>query len=225
MPTSTLLRAAGLLAAATAAVATTACTASSGGAVTTSTVVRTSTAPPSTVVPVRPDPFALALTEATPQPPGTPFPDGVSQGSCPYIKAGLNVEPPGANETNFADLEGSRVQRVAVLSTLQPVGCRFYWFNDYHPTGDILPKTYGSPTEAYNAMVVTAESGTEAAGAPAFVPGVDGVSFRTNFNPADNGQDWAFAFAKGPVLVVIRTDQTKSSENARLIAAALVDKF
>ena len=94
-----------------------------------------------------------------PRPPGQPLPRGEVDGSCPYIKAGLNIEDdPSGND--FADLEGNRVQRVTRLTTLKPVGCRFYFQNDYHPTGDILPMTYPSAVEAYNAMVTTAEAGT-----------------------------------------------------------------
>lgn len=176
------------------------------------------------MAPVAPDPFGLALTDTPAQPPGEPLPTGEAEASCPYIKAGLNIEPTAASEPNFADIEGSRVQRVTVLSTLKPIGCRFF-FRDYHPTGDILPSTYSSPTEAHNAMVVTAEAGAAAIGVPSFVPRVDGISFRTRLNASDAGQDWAFVFAKGNVMVVVRTDQTDTSANAKLIAEAIVEEF
>lgn len=208
-----------------AAVVLTGCTAASPGPVdTTVTSTRTVTRPPTTITPDVPAPFGAAALDVPAQPPGSPLPAGQVEQTCPYIKAGKNIEPETTGK-NFADIEGSRVQRVTVLTELKPVGCRFYWFSDFHPTGDIMPSTYASPTEAHNAMVVTAEAGTGALGVPAFVPGVDGISFRTRMNAADDGQDWAFAFAKGKVMVVIRTDQTDVSVNARLIAEAVVDRF
>ena len=88
-----------------------------------------------------------------------------------------------------------------------------------------MPSTYSSPDAAYNAMVLTARAGTSERGAPSFVPGVDGISFRTKMYAPDAGQDWAFAFAKGDVMVVVRTDQTDVALNAELIARAIVDKF
>ena len=170
-------------------------------------------------------PFHVAAVDVPPRPPGQPLPSGEVDGSCPYIKAGLNVEPDSTGD-NFADLEGNRVQRVTLLRTLKPVGCRFYFQNDYHPVGDILPMTYPSAVEAYNAIVVTADEGTSVQGVPAFAPGVDGISFRTHFNTIDRGNDWAFVFAKGDILVVVRTDQNSNlPANAEFIAKAIVDEF
>jgi hypothetical protein len=167
----------------------------------------------------------LALQDVPPWPPTESAPPGEKEASCPYIKAGLNIEPdPSGND--FADLEGNRVQRVAVLTTLKPVGCRFYFQVDYHPVGDILPSTYPSPVDAHNAMAATAEAGTDATSVPSFVPGVDGISFRTRLSAPDNGQDWAFAFAKGDHMVVIRTDQNKATPtNAVYIAQAIAQAF
>lgn len=199
-----------------------------GPAETTVTSTQTLTRPPATPSsspPVRPAPFQAALVDVPPRPPGQPLPQGEVDGSCPYLKAGLNIEPESTGN-NFADLEGNRVQRVTRLTTLKPVGCRFYFEDDYHPTGDILPKTYPTADQAYNAMVVTAEKGTSVQGIPSFMPGVDGISFRTKLNGPDAGQDWAFAFAKGKVLVVIRTDQNSNlPANAENIAKAIVDRF
>jgi hypothetical protein len=197
-----------------------------GGTTVTSTQTLTRPAPSTSAAsPVVPKPFALAAVVVPARPPGQPLPKGEVDGSCPYIKAGLNIEPePTGN--NFADLEGNRVQRVTRLTTLKPMGCRFYFEDDYHPTGDILPMTYSSATEAYNAMVTTAKAGSSVQGVPSFVPGVDGISFQTRFNAPDAGQDWAFVFAKGKVLVVIRTDQNKNlPADAENIAKAIVDRF
>lgn len=193
----------------------------------TSTQTLTRPASPSTPQssPTLPKPFALAAINVPARPPGQPLPRGEVDGSCPYIKAGLNIEPESTG-INFADLEGNRVQRVTRLTTLTPIGCRFYFQGDYHPTGDILPVTYSSAVEAHNAMVVTAEAGSSAQGVPSFVPGVDGISFQTKLNAPDGGQDWAFAFAKGNILVVIRTDQNKNlPADAEFIAKAIVNRF
>jgi len=169
-------------------------------------------------------PFAGAAIEAPPLPPGQPLPDGEVEGSCPYIKAGLNIEP-DPDGISFADFEGNRVQRVTQLTTLQPIGCRFYFQSDYHATGDILPSTYSSPVAAYNAMVLTAQAGTSIQARLAFDGTNDGASFRTTFSSPDDGQDWAFAFAKGSVMVVVRTDRTDGSEYAVSVARAIIDKF
>jgi hypothetical protein len=192
---------------------------------TTATSTQTLTLPPRTLPPrTLPPPVAEAGLEVPPRPPDQPLPKGEVDGSCPYIKAGLNIEPEPTGE-NFADLEGSRVQRVTRLTNLRPVGCRFYFQSDYHPTGDILPTTYSSATEARDAMVQTARAGRSAQGRPSFVPGIDGISFQTRLNSGDGDQDWAFAFAKGNIMVVIRTDQTDISANAVYIAMAIARKF
>ena len=67
--------------------------------------------------------------------------------------------------------------------------------------------------------------GTHATGRPGFVPGVDGILFQTAFFAPDRGKDWAFAFAKGRVLVVIHTQQTNSPLNAELLGKAVVARF
>jgi hypothetical protein len=55
---------------------------------------------------------------------------------------------------------------------------------------------------------------------------VDGISVRTRLSAPDNGQDWAFAFAKGDHMVVIRTDQNKATPtNAVYIAQAIAQAF
>lgn len=207
------------------------CTAHGAGhAANSDSAMRTSTAPGSAQPRTSPSlpatvPFTLAAVDVPPRPPWQPLPAGEADGSCPYIKAGLNIEPDPSGG-DFADLEGNRVQRVTLLTTLRPIGCRFYFENDYHPVGDILPMTYPSAVAAHNAMVATAEVGSSAQGEPSFVPGVDGVSFRTAFSSPDAGEDWAFAFAKANFLVVVRTDQNRNlPANAMNIAKAIVARF
>lgn len=170
-------------------------------------------------------PLRVALQDVPPWPPSQAAPRGEQERSCPYLKAGLNIEP-DPNGIDFADLEGNRVQRVAVLTTLKPIGCRFYFQNDYHPVGDILPSTYPTPTEARNAMIATATAGRDANTVRSFLPGIDGISFRTRLSAPDKGQDWAFAFAKDDHMVVIRTDQNQATPaNAVYIAQAIAHDF
>lgn len=193
--------------------------------ITTQTLTRPTAPATSPSEAARSAPFHLPAIDVPPRPPGQPLPSGEVDGSCPYIRTGPNIETDPTGD-DFADLEGNRVERVTLLTTLKPVGCRFYFQNDYHPLGDILPATYPSAVKAYNAMVLTAEAGTSAQGVPSFVPAVDGISFRTRLSAPDGGQDWAFAFAKGNILVVVRTDQNSNlPANAEFIAKAIVDKF
>jgi hypothetical protein len=51
------------------------------------------------------------------------------------------------------------------------------------------------------------------------------VLYQTDFYAPDKGQDWACAFAKGTVMVVINTSQKSPSLNARLVAQAVAPKI
>ncbi len=59
------------------------------------------------------------------------------------------------------------------------------------------------------------------------IPGVDAVLYKTQFFGPDSakGGDWACAFAKGNVMVVVHTQQTNVSFNARSIATMVAPKF
>ena len=74
-------------------------------------------------------------------------------------------------------------------------------------------------------MVLTGEAGVGVQAVPALVPGVPAVLFKTKFFGPDGSRDWACAFAKGAVLVIVRTQQNDVSFNARQLAAALAPKF
>src|SRR5438874_35516 len=94
----------------------TGCTSTRVGPPPVGTVTRTETLtrpPTASAAPMR-----LALVDVPPWPPGSPTPQGEKQASCPYLKAGLNIEPDPSG-TDWADLEGNRVQRVAVLTALK----------------------------------------------------------------------------------------------------------
>jgi hypothetical protein len=113
-----------------------------------------------------------------------------------------------------------------VLTGLHPVGCRFYFYAPpYEALADIVPHTYATPGEAHNALIAAGRQGADAIGRPNFVPGVDGILYRTKFFADDGRRDWAFAFAKGRVLVVIHTHRTDTSLNALLLGKAVVAKF
>jgi hypothetical protein len=179
------------------------------------THTRTSTAPTYTAPPE---------TTVAPLPPGTHPPSGETAGRCPYIRAGLDAEP-GAPPT-VADIEGDRVGRVTLLSGYRPFGCRFYFaYPDYQPVADILPTTFGSAAQARNAMIRTAAAGSDVSTYRHFAGGLTGISYRTRFNGDDGPRDWAFVFVKDKVMVVVHTQQTTSSSNARYLAAAIAGKF
>ena len=183
----------------------------------TRTVVHTST-PPITVT-VTPD------SSVTPLPPGANPPAGEVDGTCPYIRPGHDLDD-GSVTPNLADDEGDRVYRVTLLTKLHPVGCRFYFHCcSYEAVADIQPYTYATANDAHNAMVLASRTGTQAEGRPQFVPGVDAILYRTAFFGDDGRQDWACAFAKGKVLVIVHTQQNNISVNALNIARDIVGKF
>jgi hypothetical protein len=193
------------------------------GRTATRTIVQTETAPAPSVS------FTAApATSVAPLPAGGVPRAGEVVRSCPYISAGLDSEP--TSGPNVADLEGDRVGRVTVLPGHRPVGCRFYFAYSYGNTrheavADILPRTFATTTQARNALVLTARAGTEPLSEPEFVPGADGIAYRTRFFGPDGARDWAFAFAKGRVLVVVHTQQTNTSRNAVNLGRAVVGKF
>jgi hypothetical protein len=181
---------------------------------TTQTVTQTTTAPPS----YKP----LPARAVSPLSPGATPPSGQKEVACPYIASMPSDDP----QTNVGDIDGSRVYRTTVLTTLKPVGCRFYfWSSPYYAVADIVPMTFASAEAAHNAMVLTAEAGKDAIGKPKIQPGVDAVLFRTPFYAEDGDQDWACAFTKGNVMVVIHTDRTDTSLNALELAKAVAPKF
>ena len=145
----------------------------------------------------------------TPRPSLTTAP-GVREvdGSCPYISAG-----------DFADAEGDRVGRVTVLQS-RPVGCRFYF--QYDPSvlvGEITVDRFGTPTEAYNAMVLSAHGHPEV---QSFRDVGDGaVVFQT---PLQGTDTWQCVAARGRAVVVVRTRQPYPALNAVNLAREIVPK-
>ncbi len=147
-----------------------------------------------------------------------PMPAGETEGPCPYI-----------SNADVADAEGDHVYRSSVITTTTPPGCRFYFYSaPYQAVADIVPTTFPDATSARSAMVATAQagvSGTPPIAVPNLVPGVDAVLYKTAFNPADGNNDWACVFAKGPVMVIVHTQQTDVSFNAKAIATQIAPHF
>lgn len=145
-------------------------------------------------------------------------------GSCPYLKAGLNVDSGGG--VNMADLEGDRVYRTTRLTAYRPIGCRFYFYAPpYEAVADIRPRTFPTPTAAFNAMVRTAEAGGDPIPEREFVTGLTGICFKTKYFGPDGANDWAFVFSKGRVLVTVYTQRKDTSRNALYIGKAIAGKF
>lgn len=212
----------GLLAGAVATL--TACTATSGpapaatgGVVTTRTVTgtRTVAAPAPSF---RPTP----ATSVAPLPPGAPPAAGERERACPYLASTPQQDP----RRNVADIEGDHVYRTTVLTRDRPVGCRFYFYSGaFEAVAEIAPRRFATAKDAYNAMVLTARTGTDQQGVPAVVRGVPGVLYRTRFFGPDGRRDWACAVAVGRTMVSVRTQRTDTSLNALLIARAVAGKF
>lgn len=163
----------------------------------------TSTPPPAT------------SAQPKPKPPPTPHRPGREiDGTCPYIAT-----------QDLADKVGSRVGRTTIL-TSAPRGCRFYLpFGDFHAVAQITVKTYPDALTAHNAMVRTAEKGSQPIGIPSLAPGTEGILYRTWFYPPDGDRDWACIFRKGRTVVTVKTDQNDTSFNAKQISIAVSATF
>jgi len=143
--------------------------------------------------------------------PSLSTPHGVREvaGNCPYISAQA-----------FADAEGDRVGRVTVLQS-RPAGCRFYF--QYDPSqliGEITVQVFGTPTEAYNAMVLSARGHPEVQSYPDVGDGA--VAFQT---PLRGSPAWQCVFARGRSVVTVRTQQPYPALNAVNLAREIAPKF
>jgi hypothetical protein len=169
---------------------------------------------------VRPSPSASTpppATSANPKPKLKPAPHRPVRevdGTCPYIAT-----------KDLADKVGSRVGRTTIL-TSTPRDCRFYLpFGDFHAVAQITVTIYPDALTAHNAMVRTAEQGSQPIGIPSLAPGTEGILYRTSFYPPDGDRDWACIFRKGDAVVTVKTDQNDTSFNAEQIAIAVSGKF
>lgn len=181
---------------------------------TTSTVTRTKSASAPAV-------HVAAAKTVAPLPPGVAPAAGEVERPCPYILSSQNQGP-----NSMADLEGDRIYRTTVLTTMKPVGCRFYfWSGPYEAVAEIATKRYASPTVARAAMIATAKVDKGAQGYPNLLPKIDAISYRTKFFGPDASRDWACVFVKGTLMVTVRTQRSDTSLNARLIAKAIAAKL
>lgn len=200
-----------------------ACTSGGGDAPTPgqSTITTTMTRPRPT--PSTPKAFTPAPARSVvPLSPSADPPGGEAEKTCPYVASTPDENP----DVNVADMEGDHVYRTTVLTSLKPVGCRFYFYAPpFEAVADILPQTFPTTQDAYNAMVKTGQAGKNYSGRPKIIKGVDAIVYQTTFFGQDGDQDWACVFAKGKVMVVVHTQQTNVSYNALQIATAIAPKF
>jgi hypothetical protein len=183
--------------------------------VTDTTVTQTVTHTPSSTV------KAIPAATVAPLPPDAHPAAGQVEKRCPYIGSNFTDGTP-----NVADIEGDRVYRTTVITTMKPVGCRFYfWASPYEAVADIVTYRYATAADAQNAMALTARAGKHPETVPSLVPGVKGVLFQTRFFGQDGSNDWACAFTKGSLLVIVHTQQTDVSFNAKELAAAVAPKI
>lgn len=193
------------------------------GACTKSHPTDTDTTVTQTVTHTRPAPSGTAVAAHTvgPLPPGQSPAKGEVEKACPYIHSNFTDGTP-----NVADLEGDRVYRTTVITTTNPVGCRFYfWASPYEAVADIVTQRFPTAAQAQAAMLATARAGRSAQSVTGLVPGVNGAVYQTRFFGPDGSTDWACAFTKGTVLVIVHTQQTDVSFNAKQVAAAVAPKI
>jgi hypothetical protein len=179
------------------------------------TVTQTTTLAPTFVPP--------APKTVAPLPPNAKPAKGEVERRCPYIASTPDENP----DVNVADIEGDHVYRTTVLTNYRPVGCRFYFYaGPFEAIADFQPRTFATALDAHNAMVLTStKTGVDADGRPNIAPGVDAVIFRTRFFGPDGQQDWACAFAKGKVMVIVHTQRSDQSVSAASLAQAIAAKF
>jgi hypothetical protein len=181
------------------------------------TITSTVTHTPSAGATFKPKP----ATTVAPLPPGQAPAAGEVEKACPYILSSQDQGP-----VSMADLEGDRVYRTTVLTGMKPVGCRFYFWSDrYQAIAEIATQTFPSSRAAHDAMVLTAQAGKNAQGYPNLLKGIDAVSYQTKFLGGDGDNDWACVFAKGKLMVTVRTQRIDTSLNARLIAEAIAPRM
>ena len=156
-------------------------------------------------------------TTVAPLPPGAAPAKGEVEKACPYILSSQDQGP-----SSMADLEGDRVYRTTVLTTMKPVGCRFYfWSGPYEAIAEIATQQFADPRTARAAMIATAKVDPGAQGYPNLLPNIDAISYRTKFFGQDGNRDWACVFVKGSLMVKVRTQRVDTSLNARLIAKVI----
>src|SRR3954452_4536411 len=131
----------------------TACTSDAPTRTTTIHSTVTSTLPTPTQTYTPPVPSTVA-----PLPPGAKPRAGKVEKQCPYIASTRAQNP----TVNVETLNGSHVARTTVLTTMNPLGCRFYFYRSpYQAQVEIVTKRFATAAQAYNAMIVTSRTGTQ----------------------------------------------------------------
>jgi hypothetical protein len=137
-----------------------------------------------------------------------PLPPNETEADCPWI-----------DNATAGELEGNNVGKSTVLST-DPPGCRFYFAYDLSQmTMQISTQVFDDPIDAWNTMVTTSEAGANAAASAGIGDGA--VLYQTSFAPGDGPNDWACAFTKGRLRVIVNTNQTTPSKDASDVATAI----
>lgn len=153
-------------------------------------------------------------------------PTTTAAGTCPLL-----------SKTTVADDLGMRLDKENVLTSGgQPVGCEFFAIQDSplatserlpgpnQPVLRITSTRYASAVQAHNAMVLAAQTGINTQQITV-KPGNVGLAFQTEFDPQDQGTDWACAFTSGTTLVLIHTVVTSPALNAIEVAQAVAARF
>jgi hypothetical protein len=183
----------------------------------------------SSPAPASPTPVVTqTLTSPPPSVATTPISTGpvtAKSGSCPFISlsAAMNVI-------------GQRLARSTELrSGGATIGCRFYAIQGSalhtsenlpgpnQPDIEITTARYASADAAHNAVVTTAEAGTEFA--QVSITGTYAAIYRTRFDPTDGSRDWACVFSIGTRLVVIKTADDNESASVVGIAKLVARKI
>ncbi len=171
------------------------------------------------------------VTSTRPPPPSGPVDTGPTKvataPSCPVLA-----------KQSAADKVGMRLARITVLTSGgRTVGCRFFALQGSplsqsehlpgpkQPAIEIVSTRYSSDTAAHNAFVRLAQREGSNLQQASIVGQAPGVCFQTEFYAADKGMDWACAFSKAKITVVVRTVVTIPALNAILVARAVAQNF
>jgi hypothetical protein len=171
------------------------------------------------------------VTNTRPAAPSGPLATGptsaAAASSCPFL-----------SKQSAADKVGMRLARITVLTSGgKPIGCRFYALQGSplsqsehlpgpkQPAVEILSTRYSSPLAAHNALVRLAQQQGTNLQQASIVGQAPGACFQTAFYPHDRGKDWACAFSKGTIMVVVRTVVTTPALSAILVSRAIAAKF
>jgi hypothetical protein len=132
---------------------------------------------------------------------------------------------------------GERLARISVqTSGGRVVGCRFFdsqgayshsenLSGPHQPAIEISTYRFANAPAARNAMVLTSRAGANADTDP-ISSTIVGIAFQATFDPTDGkNADWAYTFAKGTTLIVIKINQTNSEFDVKAVAKSIAAKF